>query len=467
MNFKSPPLFISNVLLDSSAVNILIADGCFQRITPASFPSCGGVPEGTESRGRGGPISVPPCLCEKTAAEEWNGSQCTVIDGSGKAILPPFYNAHTHAGMSLLRGYADDMALFAWLQNAIWPAEDRMSREDILAGARLAMLEMIKGGTVFFNDMYWHGLDLLPSLEALGMRAALSRLHLESAPGKPIPRSAATLRELDGIASPPTSRLQFICTAHAIYTVCEKSLCALAEEARARGERLQIHASETHKEVEDCIAEHGRTPIAYLDSCGFLGPDTLLIHCVHLSDADIALIAERGCTIVHNPSSNYKLASGVFRWDAVEKAGIRIALGTDSNSSNNALSMFSEMKLAALSAKIQAGDPEAGKAERIWKAATRHGAEAFGLDAGGQRQRHCEARSTDAIQEGAIADAILVDMDHVLLTPCHDLRSNMVYAADTGVVDTVICDGRILMRDRHVPGEDDILAEARHRANAP
>jgi 5-methylthioadenosine/S-adenosylhomocysteine deaminase len=187
------------------------------------------------------------------------------------------------------------------------------------------------------------------------------------------------------------------------------------------------------------------TPIAWLDTCGMLTPKTILAHSIHLTKDDITLIRDRGCVIAHMPCSNLKLASGQFRFHEVaEQNGCRVTIGTDGCASNNNLSMLDEMKFAALSAKGETHSPTAAPAKTVFDCATRHGAEAFGIDAG-------------VIAEGKLADALLIDLQHPLTVPCHNLVSNLVYSADSSCIDTVICDGRVLMENKIIPNERDIL----------
>lgn len=372
-----------------------------------------------------------------------------VIDGSGKAIVPPFYNTHTHAAMTLLRGYADDMELFRWLNECIWPAEAKLTGDDIRIGTRLAVLEMIRSGTVFFNDMYWHQPETVRAVREMGLRAAVGLLYLTGTDGRILERNRRSNEELLALGSDSSEKISITCAPHAVYSVAEPLLRQVAEESAQTGRILHIHASETAREVEDCLRAHGMSPIAYLDSLGALGPRTVLAHAVHLSDGDIALIRERRSWISHCPCSNFKLASGQFRYrKAVELGGCRFTLGTDGCASNNTLSMLEEMKFAALSAKDESGDPTSGRDGDIFHAATRAGAEAFGIDAGW-------------IEEGKLADALLVELGHPLMTPNYSLVANLVYSADSSVIDTVICDGRILMENRRIDGEEEILSDAR------
>lgn len=374
-----------------------------------------------------------------------------VLDGGGRlAAVPPFFNVHTHAAMTLLRGYADDMELFTWLNDYIWPAEARLTPEDIYHGTRLAILEMIKTGTVFFSDMYWHQKEAIRAAVEMGVRAAIGLLYIAGPDGQLLERNRRANAELLELVPALPDRITVTHAPHAIYTVPEPLLREVAATAAADGRYIHIHASETAREVEECRAAHGgMPPIAYLDSLGLLGEKTILAHCVHLTDEDIRLIRERRAVIAHMPCSNMKLCSGCFRfYDAFERGGCRVAIGTDGCSSNNNLSMLDEMKFAALSAKNQSGLPTSGRDGDIFTLATRAGAEAFGIDSG-------------VIAEGKLADILLVDLDNPLLIGDYNLTANLVYSADSSCLDSLICDGRILMENRRVPGEAEILENAR------
>lgn len=375
-------------------------------------------------------------------------AETEVADAAGTAILPPFCNAHTHAAMTLLRGYADDMELFKWLNEHIWPFEAKMSARDVYEASRLAILEMIRSGTVFFNDMYWHSDETARAAREMGVRASVGMTLTEFIGEKKIEATFERLAELPhGGHVGDEGRVRLALAPHAVYTVREKLWRRCTEFARERGLTLHIHLAETKKEVEDCVAEHGTTPVRWLDSLGVLGENVVAAHVVHVDDEEIAILRDRGVTVAHNPCSNMKLGSGVFRAAAFARSGCRVALGTDGNASNNNLDMREEAKFAALLAKVS-GDPEALPAETALAWATRAGARAFGLDAG-------------EIAEGRLADALLVDLNDVRMTPCHNLVSNWIYSADTRCIRDVICDGRFLMRDRVVPGEEEILASAR------
>ena len=352
------------------------------------------------------------------------------LDASGLAILPPFYNTHTHAAMSLLRGYADDMPLQKWLNEYIWPYENRMTAADIHEGSRLAVREMIRSGTVFFSDMYFDIEETIRVVEEYGLRAAIGVTFVESHSKS---QQAEKLEMLRHWSDPTGGRISLTVAPHAIYTVGPELLVKCAETARELGLKLHIHLSETKQEVDDCIRDHGSTPVRYLDSLGVLGDNVIAAHVVHVDAEEAAILAERGVTVSHCPCSNMKLASGIFPYRLLHDAGCLITLGTDGDSSNNNLDMREEMKIAALLAKVSSGDPETLPAGEALAMATRHGAEAFGIDAG-------------EIAVGREADALLVRLDDERMQPCHSLLSNWVYAAGSSCIDTVICRGRILMK---------------------
>ncbi|MCR5003389.1 MAG: amidohydrolase [Bacteroidales bacterium] len=349
-----------------------------------------------------------------------------VIEAEGKAILPAFYNTHTHAAMSLLRGYADDMPLQEWLTEWIWPFEDKMTADDVKRGTVLAAEEMVKGGTVFFSDMYFAPDKIAEAVDAAGMRAAIGVTVMEN---HSYAEREAKSRFIENW-NDRTGRMSLTVAPHAIYTVGTERLKEAAAKARDNGLKLHIHVSETTKEVEDCIAAHGMSPVRYLDSIGFLGPDVIAAHCVYVDKEEWDILAERGVTVAHCPCSNMKLGSGRFPYELAIASGARITLGTDGASSNNNLDMREEMKFAALLAKLN-GDPSLLPATEVLKWATVNGAEAFGIDAG-------------VIAEGKLADCILLNLNDVTMRPLHNLVSNWVYSAQANVVDTVICDGKVI-----------------------
>lgn len=392
---KKSTLLIKNVLLDGKETNILIEGNVFTSTN---------APEGTVAD--------------------------TVIDGKGMAILPPFYNTHTHAAMSLLRGFADDLPLKTWLEDYIWPREAELTSEDIYNGSRLAIAEMIKSGTVFFSDMYFDIDQTIKAVQEFGVRAAIGITIMDNHPAAVLEEKINTILKW---TDPTGGRIQLTLAPHAIYTVGGERLKRSTALAKEAGLKLHIHASETEGEVQDSIREHGMSPIAYLDSLGVLGDNVIIAHGVHVDDNDIKIMEDKGVTVSHNPCSNMKMGSGLFEYEKYLNSSIRVTIGTDGASSNNNLDLREETKFACLAAKCK-GRPELLPVETAFKWATKNGAEAFGINAG-------------EIATGKLADAILIDLSNERMRPLHHLISNWIYAADSSCIDTVICDGKILLRD--------------------
>lgn len=365
-----------------------------------------------------------------------------VIDGKNKAIIPPFYNSHTHAAMTLLRGYADDMPLHLWLNEYIWPFEAKMTAADIYMGSKLAILEMIKSGTVFFADMYWDVEETIRAAHEMGIRAAIGITMMDRLGEEKIKRNFQFLRNWKDASG----LIQLTLAPHAIYTVSESLLRQTSEIAQETNTVLHIHLSETEQEVKDCIAHNGLSPVRWLESIGFLNSNVVAAHVVHVDQEEIAILKERNVTVVHNPVSNMKLSSGIFPSKEMSEAGCHVALGTDGCSSNNNLDMRESMKVASLLAKVNY-NPETLPVEEIYEWATINGAEAFGINAG-------------IIAEGKLADALLVDLTNERLVPNYNLLSNWVYSADNSCIDTVICNGKLLMHNRKVEKEDEIIAKS-------
>ena len=366
-----------------------------------------------------------------------------VIDAKEKAIVPPFYNAHTHAAMTLLRGYADDMPLFPWLNDYIWPFEAKMTPRDIYIGSRLALLEMIKSGTIFYNDMYWDTQETWRATEEMGLRGCMGMTFTDGIGEEQIKKNFSMLKELNG----KSNRLQMSVAPHAVYTVGEKLWKRCVEAAKSEGVLLHFHLSETEKEVTDCIAQYGMTPVRWLDKIGVLGDNCVAAHVVHVDQEEMQILKDRGVAIAHNPVSNMKLSSGYFKSQAMAQNGNSVMIGTDGCSSNNNLDMLEETKFAAMIAKCNFG-PEVLPVQTLLQWSMENGPKVFGVDAG-------------EIAVGKLADALLVDLNNERMVPCYNFASNWIYATGTEAIDTVICDGKILMRERRVDGEDDIIKEAK------
>jgi 5-methylthioadenosine/S-adenosylhomocysteine deaminase len=369
-----------------------------------------------------------------------------VIDGAGKALLPGLVNGHTHAAMTLMRGYGDDLPLMQWLQDRIWPTEAKLTADDVYWGTRLACVEMIRSGTVRFWDMYWQPEAVARAVRDAGMRASVALPLVDGLdPDKSDALRADAERSLDALAG-ADARVTPTLGPHAIYTVSEKSLHWIAEMSADRDVPVHIHLSETEEEVRDCVAAHSVRPAAYLDRVGLLTPRTVLAHGVWLDDEELELVGERGPTVVTNPVSNLKLAvGGVFSYAKARARGIPVGLGTDGASSNNGLDLFQDVKHLALIQKHAARDPAAMPATEAWAVAT--GQRALFL---GQPGR---------IAAGEPADFLLVRADATELTP-GDLTANLVYAASGSVVDTTVVAGQVLMRGGEIRDEAEVRAGA-------
>ena len=371
------------------------------------------------------------------------------IDGSNHAVLPGLVNTHTHAAMTLFRGYADDMLLQEWLRDKIRPLESKFAPEDIYWGTRLACLEMIRSGTTCFNDMYFHLDQQAKAVEESGMRGVLSEGFVDFfQPDLSEELFKQTTDIIRKVQSMGCDRITPALGPHAIYTVTESSLRRFKEISDEEGLLIHFHLSETQEEVENCKKAHGKSPVGYLKDIGFLGSNLIAAHSVWLDESEIAMLADAHVKVSHNPVSNMKLAvGGALPYKEMRQAGINVSLGTDGTASNNNLDMFESMKFAALLQKFSTNDPTVLPAGEVLEMATAKGAEALGIDAG-------------VVKVGKLADLILVDLRSPAFNPNHNLASNLVYSVNGSCVDTVICNGRVLMRDGHVEGEEEVIEGA-------
>src|SRR5690606_38130797 len=287
---------------------------------------------------------------QPTPSQETGAREAEVIDASGHLVLPGFVNAHTHAAMTLLRSYADDMALHPWLTEAIWPAEARMTPEDIYWGSLLAIIEMIRGGTTAFADMYFFEDQTARAVAESGIRGALAPGLVD---GEAFEARLQTVRELAATwHGEAGGRIRIMVGPHAPYTASQ-GLSRAAELAGELGLAIHIHLSETRKEVEESLAQHGLTPIQVAERAGVVQVPTLAAHCVHVTDGDVELLREHRVKVAHNPPSNMKLGSGRAPVQKMLQAGVLVAIGTDGTASNNDLDMLEETRLAAFLAKME------------------------------------------------------------------------------------------------------------------
>ena len=376
-----------------------------------------------------------------------------VVDAKGNLLMPGFYNAHTHAAMTLFRGYGEDLPLQRWLDERILPAEDRLNYENVTVATRLAIAEMLKGGTVSFSDMYMFQDAVAEVVLEMGMKANLSRALVSFSPDANIAtdnRFAEAKALAEKYQNADDERVKVDFSLHAEYTNVPHYIAQVSEYTAANNLRMHLHVSETETEHNKCIARHGKTPMQLFCDLGALNTPTLAAHCVWVSDEDIAIMAEKGVSAVHNPISNLKLGSGVMPLNKLLDAGVNVCLGTDGVASNNRLDLLREMQTAAILHKGILLDPTATTASKMPKLATRNGALAQGREDCGE------------IRIGARADLILIDRTAVHNMPCFDDYAMLCYSAERSDVLMTMVDGRILYQN----GTYTLIDEERLRYDA-
>ncbi|WP_415379687.1 amidohydrolase [Halosimplex sp. TS25] len=379
------------------------------------------------------------------------------LDASDGLVVPGLVNAHTHVAMTLLRGYADDKPLDAWLQEDVWPVEAELTGDDVEVGAELGLIEMIKSGTTALSDMYFHVDRIADAVERAGVRAVLGHTAVtvgkdDEAARADLQQSLDVARELDGAAD---GRIATTFQPHSLTTVGEEYLREFVPKARDADLAIHFHANETENEVDPIVDEHGVRPLEYADELGLLTEDTYVAHGVHVDETEIELLAERGTGVAHCPASNMKLASGMAPVQRLRDAGVTVGIGTDGAASNNDLDAFDEVRDAAMIGKLAAEDASAVPAEAVVEMVTRGSADLLGFDSG-------------RIEAGTNADLAVIDLDAPHLTPAHDLVSHLAYAVRGSDVRHTVCDGEVLMRDREVLTLDEgaVRKRAAERAEA-
>lgn len=381
----------------------------------------------------GGYVLIEDDRIAYVGREEQKADQ--VISAKGCAVMPGLVNAHTHAAMTLFRGYADDMPLQQWLEEHIWPVEAHLTDNDVYTGTMLACLEMIRTGTTGFADMYFHMDQAARAVEESGIRASLSygmiELFDEAKAKTELQEGGRFVRQWNNAAD---GRITTMYGPHAPNTCSREFLSKVKEQAVEDNARIHIHMLETEAELNQMKEQYGMCSVNMLDEIGFLGPDVLAAHCIWLSAGDMDIMAEKNVNAVHCPVSNMKLASGIAPVPELLSRGVNVALGTDGCASNNSLDMFGEMKTAALLHKVNAMDPTTMPAGEVLKMGTSNGAKALGIPAG-------------ILKQGMAADIILVDMQTPGLIPVHEPVSHLIYAARGSDVKTTIVNGQVLMED--------------------
>ncbi len=357
------------------------------------------------------------------------------IDCAGDILMPGLVNTHSHTAMTLMRGWADDYTLQQWLFERVFPVEAQLTEREVLAGARLGFMEMLRFGVTSASDMYYFQPAVAQLAQEVGIRVSLSNAVLALGENYDPAHDRAMLETEELIKSwhgAGEDRIRADVSIHAEYTSRPAVWRMVADIAKEHGLVMHIHVSETQKEHEECIARYGKTPVAVLAENGVFDTPAIAAHCVWVSDADMDIMAERGVTAAHNPTSNLKLASGRARLHELIARGVNVSLGTDGCCSNNTHDMFKELKLAALLAKERTGDPSAMNAYQALKLATVNGAKA--------QQRP----DVGMIKPGMQADMILLDTHAPCIQPIYDPISAAVYSATGERVKLTMVQGRVL-----------------------
>ncbi len=406
---------LKNVSLNGEICDIFIKNGIFERI----------------------------CVAASSGLENDNLSEYELIDCSNLAILPAFYNAHTHAAMSLMRSAGSGLSLQKWLKN-LAPFEAKLDYEIIKAGARLAILEMIKSGCVFFADMYFYREAALKAAEEMGVRACIGAVLADLVAPEIATKNAFEFLEN---YAPNNELINIAAMPHSIYLASQKAFERANSVATERNLSFHTHLSETVNEVENCRQKHGINPGELMQKWGVLNERFSAAHCVHLSEDEIKIFRDNKANIITCPSSNLKLNSGIPPISKFLSNGVNTAIGTDGAASNDALSLHSETRLAALLLNAQSGDGVSIK--NIFKMANENAAKAYNINGG-------------KIAENYAADAILVDLDNHRLATSHDFLASFIYAADSAAIKSVLCAGKFLMQNGKIDGEEDIIKEAKN-----
>lgn len=377
----------------------------------------------------------------------------TVIDGQGLMAVPTLHNGHTHAAMTLFRGYGDDLPLQTWLEDKIWPLEEQLTEEHVYWATRLACLEMIRTGTTFFNDMYWEFDAIRRAVVDSGIRARLSGVFIDQFDGELARQQREANEKLFEKSSDFHERISFSLGPHSVYTVSKESLKWIADFSRNNNLPVHIHLAETEWEVQQCTERHGARPVKFLDEIGFLHENVVAAHAIWLNDEEINLLAKNNVGVVYNPISNLKLTAGAdFRYQDLKDAGVPVCLGTDGVASNNNFNLLEEIKTASILQKNRQKDPTVLPAQETFDLATGQASDIFGLDTG-------------TLKEGMLADLMLVDLEtpSMNLASIHDTESHKSYTLTPDSIDTVVCNGNVLLNEDVFTNQDADNIFAKHR----
>lgn len=374
-------------------------------------------------------------------------AEATLIPGQGLEAMPTFANMHTHAAMSLFRGYANDLPLMTWLNEYIWPKEKNLDPDIVYWGTRLAATEMLKSGTTLFSDMYFHIPSAAKAAAEIGIRCTLGI----NAFGDAGNITTKTIEETLAAIEPYRELVSLAIAPHAIYTVSPKGLRHCAEMCQRYGLLFHIHMSETQGEVKNCLLEHDCRPYELLHRLGVLELTEGHFsgaHSLHLSTDEIALMGRYHTTATHCPCSNLKLGSGhFFSYTELRDAGVNVTLGTDGSSSSNNLNMIEAAKFMSYLQKGIRQDPTVLPANELMQVASANGFRALGIHAG-------------TLEVGMLADLMLINLNNPTFIPNHDTLANLLYAAHPDCIDTVFCNGKPIMLHGTIPSEAETLHEA-------
>lgn len=360
-----------------------------------------------------------------------------LVDAKNRLIMPGLINTHTHAYMTVLRNYADDVDFAEWLFGRVCPVEDKLPVEAAYWTNMLAFAEMLRSGTTSYVDMHMYKCMSAKAARDAGIRAFIGRgLVGEDLFADGYSRYQEAIAEKEEYES---ELMQIILSPHAPYSCSEKLYRQVAEEAEKLGVHKQTHLSEGLSEVEDIRKKFGKTPVRWLNDIGWLDEKTLLAHCVQMQDDDIEILAKSKASVVTNPASNAKLGNGFAPAVQMEKAGINLCLGTDGTSSNNTLNMFREMGLLSLMHKGLQKDSTAMSAQSVIAAATSNGAKALGMK-----------DKIGEIKVGASADIIFIDLKAPSMFPNNNIISSLCYSANGSEVESVMINGKFVMKDREL-----------------
>ncbi len=406
-------LLIKNVILENKKVDIFISEGKIQKI-----------------------------------ASRINKKAKDKIDGQGeKAIFPGLVNAHTHSAMNLFKGVGEGLSLKDWLEKKIWPLEKRLSADDVYWGTKLACLEMIKTGTTCFNDMYFFQEAAIKAIQEMGLRAVIGLTILDSSPwGK----REDIVRFWQKWQKEKMERIKFSLAPHSIYTVSKENLIWSKNFAQKNNLLIHFHLAETKEEVDNSLKENKLRPVEYLKKIKFLGRNFIFAHGIWLSKKEIKILADYHSYLVYNPISNTKLAAGIFPYQNIQNAGIKICLGTDGACSNNSLNMFKEMKAGLLLQKVSNLTPTIVSTKEMFKIATENGAQALGIKVG-------------KIKEGYLADLFLINNNQLNSIPNHIKLYNLIFSYSIDLVTDLICHGQIIMREKKINNEKEIIFQSKKR----